>query len=88
MGKAIDGDSIYNGAYDNASGTALLMEVARAFTNLEQKPARSILFISTAAEEQGLLGSQWYAQSPLFPLRRPWPRSTSTARTCGARPTT
>ncbi len=69
VGEPIDGDSIYNGAYDNASGTALLIELGRAFTSLPQAPDRSLLFISTAAEEQGLLGSQWYAQSPLFPLR-------------------
>ena len=68
VGEPIDGDSIYNGAYDNASGTALLMELARTFAALPEPPSRSILFISTAAEEQGLLGSQWYVQSPLFPL--------------------
>lgn len=68
IGETIDGDSIYNGAYDNASGTALLMEMARAFAALPERPARSLLFISTAAEEQGLLGAQWYVQSPLFPL--------------------
>lgn len=70
VGETIDGDSIYNGAYDNASGTALMMEVARAFAGLPEYPERSILFIATAAEEQGLLGSQWYAQSPLFPLEK------------------
>jgi Zn-dependent M28 family amino/carboxypeptidase len=68
IGENIDGDSIYNGAYDNASGTALLLELARAFAFHAERPARSLLFISTAAEEQGLLGSQWYVQSPLFPL--------------------
>lgn len=68
VGEPIDGDSIYNGAYDNASGTALLIELARGFASLAEAPDRSLLFISTAAEEQGLLGSQWYAQSPLFPL--------------------
>ena len=68
VGESIDGDSIYNGAYDNASGTALLLELARVFAFHEDRPARSLLFISTAAEEQGLLGSQWYVQSPLFPL--------------------
>jgi Zn-dependent M28 family amino/carboxypeptidase len=68
IGENIDGDSIYNGAYDNASGTALLLELARVFAFDADRPARSLLFISTAAEEQGLLGSQWYVQSPLFPL--------------------
>ncbi len=68
IGENIDGDSIYNGAYDNASGTALLLELARVFAYQSDRPARSLLFIATAAEEQGLLGSQWYVQSPLFPL--------------------
>lgn len=68
VGEAVDGDSIYNGAYDNASGTALLMEMARAVTEAGSTPERSLLFIATAAEEQGLLGAAWYAQSPLFPL--------------------
>jgi Zn-dependent M28 family amino/carboxypeptidase len=62
------GDSIRNGAYDNASGIALLIETAEALRSLPSPPARSILFIATAAEEAGLLGSGWYAQSPLFPL--------------------
>ncbi len=68
VGEPIDGDSIYNGAYDNASGTALLMAMAHAFAGMDRAPARSLLFISTAAEEQGLLGSEWYVQSPLLPL--------------------
>jgi len=66
IGEPIHGDSIYNGAYDNASGTALLMDLARAMAT--ERPARSVLFIATAAEEQGLLGAQWYVQSPLIPL--------------------
>jgi Zn-dependent M28 family amino/carboxypeptidase len=70
VGETIDGDSIYNGAYDNASGTALLLELARVFAFDADRPARSLLFIATAAEEQGLLGAQWYVQSPLFPLSR------------------
>jgi Zn-dependent M28 family amino/carboxypeptidase len=68
IGRPVDGDSIYNGAYDNASGTAMLVEIAAGFAALPERPARSVLFIATAAEEQGLLGSQWYCQSPLFPL--------------------
>lgn len=68
VGETIDGDSIYNGASDNASGVALLMEMARVYAALPERPGRSVLFIATAAEEQGLLGSQWYVQSPLFPL--------------------
>lgn len=68
IGEAVEGDSIYNGAYDNASGTALLLDMARAFASLPERPARSLLFIATAAEERGLLGAQWYVDSPLFPL--------------------
>jgi Zn-dependent M28 family amino/carboxypeptidase len=68
VGEAIDGDSIYNGAYDNASGTAMLLSLAHTISNMATAPDRSIVFIATAAEEQGLLGAQWYAQTPLFPL--------------------
>ncbi len=68
VGQPVDGDSIYNGAYDNASGTALLLEMARAAAAMDERPARSVLFIAAAAEEQGLLGARWYTQSPLFPL--------------------
>jgi len=68
IGETIDGDSIFNGAYDNASGTAMLLEMAQAFAEAADRPARSLLFIATAAEEQGLLGAQWYVQSPLYPL--------------------
>jgi Zn-dependent M28 family amino/carboxypeptidase len=70
VGEPVEGDSIRNGAYDNASGIALVLEMAEAFTTLPTPPARSILFIATAAEEAGLLGSAWYAQSPLFPLEK------------------
>ncbi len=66
---SLEGDQIYNGALDNASGTAALLEIARAFTSLEQAPRRSVLFLALAAEEQGLLGSRFYATEPLFPLR-------------------
>jgi Zn-dependent M28 family amino/carboxypeptidase len=62
------GDSIYNGAADNASGTASLLEIARAFKSLPEKPERTILFLAVTAEEQGLLGSGWYGQHPLYPL--------------------
>jgi Zn-dependent M28 family amino/carboxypeptidase len=68
VGEAINGDSIYNGAYDNASGTALLLAMADAVVSSGAQPRRSLLFIATAAEEQGLLGAAWYVQSPLFPL--------------------
>lgn len=68
VGEPVDGDSIYNGAFDNASGTAGLLELARAFQSLEVKPKRSILFLAVTAEEQGLLGSEYYARTPLYPL--------------------
>lgn len=64
------GDSILNGAVDNASGTAALLEIAKAFTKLTEKQDRSILFLSVTAEEQGLLGSKFYAKNPLFPLQK------------------
>jgi len=67
-GEPIDGDGIYNGAYDNASGTAGLIAIADALAGMDEPPARSILFIATGAEEQGLLGAEWYVRSPLFPL--------------------
>ena len=70
IGEPIDGDSIYNGAYDNASGTALIMEMGRVLAAMDPGPERSVLFIATGAEEQGLLGAQWYVQSPLYPLER------------------
>jgi Zn-dependent M28 family amino/carboxypeptidase len=61
------GDSIYNGALDNASGTAALLEMARAFKSMKTKPERSILFLAVTGEEQGLLGSQYYAEHPVYP---------------------
>ncbi|MDP9143361.1 MAG: M28 family metallopeptidase [Actinomycetota bacterium] len=70
VGDAVDGDSIYNGAADNASGTAGLLEMARAFQELPTKPRRSVLFLAVTAEEQGLLGSEYYARTPLHPLAK------------------
>jgi Zn-dependent M28 family amino/carboxypeptidase len=64
----LEGDNIYNGALDNASGTAALLEIAKAYATLPQAPRRSVLFLSVTAEEQGLLGSLYYASNPLFPL--------------------
>lgn len=69
-GEAINGDSVYNGAADNASGTAALLEIASAFTKLEKKPSRSILFLSVTAEEQGLLGSDYYTSHPVYPINK------------------
>ncbi len=65
-----EGDSIHNGAIDNATGCAQLLALARAFTALPERPRRSILFAFVAAEEQGLLGSRWYAEHPTFPPGR------------------
>jgi Zn-dependent M28 family amino/carboxypeptidase len=66
----LQGNSIYNGALDNASGTAGMLELARAMAADTVKPKRSILFAAVTAEEQGLLGSKYYAENPLFPLHR------------------
>lgn len=65
--KDATGDSIYNGALDNASGTAGLLEIASAFKNMSNKPKRSIVFLSVTAEEQGLWGSAYYAENPVYP---------------------
>lgn len=70
IGDKIDGDSIYNGALDNASGTAGMLQIARAFKALPTPPKRSILFLAVTAEEQGLLGSQYYSVTPLYPLAK------------------
>ena len=70
IGKAINGDSIYNGASDNASGTAALMLLAKKFQQLPVKPRRSIVFVAVTSEECGLLGSQGYCENPLFPLSK------------------
>jgi Zn-dependent M28 family amino/carboxypeptidase len=71
IGKKDDqNDSIYNGAADNASGTAGLLAVAKAFKAQAQQPDRSILFLSVTAEEQGLLGSGFYAENPVFPKEK------------------
>jgi Zn-dependent M28 family amino/carboxypeptidase len=65
-----NGDSIYNGALDNASGTAALIELARAFSSLKQKPERTIVMLAVTAEEQGLLGSEYYANNPIYPVEK------------------
>jgi Zn-dependent M28 family amino/carboxypeptidase len=66
--KDAEGDSIFNGAMDNASGTAALLTIAKAFKNLKNKPKRSIVFLAVTAEEQGLWGSAYYAQNPIYPI--------------------
>jgi Zn-dependent M28 family amino/carboxypeptidase len=65
---SLEGDQIYNGALDNASGTGSLISLAKAFLSLETRPQRSILFMPVTAEEQGLLGSAYYGENPVFPL--------------------
>jgi len=64
------GDSIYNGALDNASGTVGLLELARAFKSLKTKPERTIIILCVTSEEQGLLGSAYYAQNPIYPAAK------------------
>jgi len=64
------GDSIYNGAFDNASGTAGLIELARAFKSLKVQPERTIILLAVTAEEQGLWGSAFYAQNPIYPASK------------------
>ncbi|MBZ5660174.1 MAG: M28 family peptidase [Acidobacteriia bacterium] len=70
IGPEVNGDKIYHGAVDNASGSAALLEMARAYKALATPPRRSILFLSVTGEEQGLLGSEYYAEHPLYPLAR------------------
>jgi Zn-dependent M28 family amino/carboxypeptidase len=70
VGTPVNGDKIYNGALDNASGVAAVLEIARAFTQIQPQPKRSILFLMVTAEEQGLLGSQYYSLNPLYPLAK------------------
>jgi hypothetical protein len=66
-GAAVEGDAIYNGALDNASGIAIMIETARALAAMPQRPRRSILFLAATAEERGLLGSDYFARQPTVP---------------------
>ncbi len=68
VGRGVLGDTIYNGAADNATGCALLLELARTWAARPEKPKRSALFLAVTAEEKGLLGSKYYTQHPLVPL--------------------
>ncbi len=70
IGRPVQGDTIYNGAADNATGCALLMELARVWSAQTPRPRRSAIFLSVTAEEKGLLGSKYYTMSPLVPLRK------------------
>lgn len=67
VNNSFTGDTILNGAVDNATGTAALLEIAKAFTRLPERQKRSVLFLSVTCEEQGLLGSDWYARNPVYP---------------------
>jgi Zn-dependent M28 family amino/carboxypeptidase len=69
-GEPVDGDAIYNGARDNASGVAMLLEFARAFKRITPAPKRTILLAAVTGEESGLLGSAYYAAFPLYPLNK------------------
>ena len=62
----VNGDSIYNGAADNALGTAALIEIARTFVGMDSRPRRSLIFLAVTGEEKGLLGSEYFVENP-FP---------------------
>ncbi len=64
IGEPVKGDKIYNGALDNASGSAILLEIARAFSRMNPRPRRSLLFVAVTGEEKGLLGSDYFAHYP------------------------
>jgi hypothetical protein len=68
VGRPVNGDSIFNGADDNASGTAAVLEIAQAFTRLDARPRRSLIFLAVSGEEEGLWGSGWYVSHPAAPL--------------------
>lgn len=70
MDTTLVGDQIYNGAADNATGTASILSLAEVFAGLAQRPERSILFIGFTAEESGLLGSRYYVNNPVYPLTK------------------
>ncbi|MFT4575944.1 MAG: Zn-dependent M28 family amino/carboxypeptidase [Polaribacter sp.] len=70
IGPKVAGDSIYNGAIDNGTSLAWMLETAKAFKKLKKKQSRSILFFAPTAEEAGLLGSAYYAENPIYPLSK------------------
>lgn len=70
IGKPVDGDAIYNGAVDNATGCAMVLEIARAWAALPHKPRRSAMFLFVTAEEGGLRGSEYYGKHPLLPAAK------------------
>jgi Zn-dependent M28 family amino/carboxypeptidase len=70
IGAPVDGDTIYNGALDNASGVATVLEIAKALKLAQPQPKRSFLFLMVTAEEKGLIGSEYYSLNPLYPLAK------------------
>jgi len=70
IGEPVNGDSIYNGAIDNAAGVAALFEIAKAFNAAKIKPERTIVFIALTGEEEGLLGSGHYTSNPIYPINK------------------
>jgi Zn-dependent M28 family amino/carboxypeptidase len=70
VGEPVDGDAVYNGAMDDASGVAVVLEVARAFAALPARPARSVLFLAVTGEEKGRVGSEYFAAHPTVPRER------------------
>jgi len=70
LARSVLEDRTYNGAVDNATGVAGMLEIAQAFAAMDPGPQRSVVFLAVTAEESGLLGSDWYASHPLFPLER------------------
>jgi Zn-dependent M28 family amino/carboxypeptidase len=70
IGEPQNGDKVYHGAVDNASGVASIMEMARASVMIQPRPKRSLVFLAVTGEEQGLLGSEYYASNPIFPLNK------------------
>ena len=70
IGVPVNGDSIHNGAFDNATGSGALIQIARAFASLPQRPKRSILFLAVTGEEKGLQGSDYFAHFPTVPAER------------------
>lgn len=70
IGTPVNGDSIFNGAIDNATGVAALFEIAKGFKAAKAQPERSIIFLAVTAEEEGLLGSAYYAANPIYPLNK------------------
>lgn len=67
IGVPVNGDSIYNGAHDNASGISAMIEIARLYHTLDKKPKRSVIFLAVTAEEMGLLGSRYFVHNPTVP---------------------